>query len=155
VEDFGERVGERLQVAGEGGELGVHRVQRQVGEEAGAGLEGDKAGVEAVERERDVGRLGIDPLQTQLETLKSAQHLRSALLAALQAPELTRADRRRVIDTLKAEIAQAKETLAAQGALGGAVPTLQQVKRGAISVSAALEKGEPNPHVDIFASVTG
>ncbi len=71
---------------------------------------------------------------------------REALVAARQAPELTRADRRRVIDLLKADYAEA------QGDFGlrGAVPAHDEgydlqgrMAHGALGVDEALELGEP------------
>ena len=72
--------------------------------------------------------------------------IRLALTNALTADELTKADRRRVVDTLKADYELAKETLAAQGLVDVAGHDLQQqmnTASRAVTVQRALDMGEP------------
>ncbi len=67
----------------------------------------------------------------------------SARVQAVLIPELTAADRRRVIEELNAEFEQNKALLGAAGLVGGPIPTLDQVMRRAIPADEALKKGEP------------
>lgn len=91
-----------------------------------------------------------EPFQESLKALRdpatteqAANHLRTALLRAMQAPELTKADRRRVVESLKEQFQQSKDDLAFSNLAGGAPPTLKRVMRNAMSVDLALEQDEP------------
>lgn len=74
---------------------------------------------------------------------KARYHIQRARIQALLIPELTKADRRRVIDALNTEFEQNKESLGAAGLMGDTIPTLNQIMRRAISASQALQLGEP------------
>jgi hypothetical protein len=72
--------------------------------------------------------------------------IRLALVNALTADELTKADRRRVIDTLKADYEVAKAALSSQGLVEVADHNLQlqmNATSRAVTVQRALDLGEP------------
>lgn len=72
--------------------------------------------------------------------------IRQALTSALTADELTKADRRRVIDTLKADYELAKATLSSQGLTDVPKPDLQRqmdATSRSVTVRRALDLGEP------------
>jgi hypothetical protein len=69
---------------------------------------------------------------------------RQALGAALKAPELTKVDRRRVIDLLKKDYQQARSDLGFRGLVERGETDLQhRMNAAAISVKKALDLGEP------------
>jgi hypothetical protein len=80
------------------------------------------------------------------ELERADSKIRLALTNALTADELTKADRRRVVDTLKADYELAKETLAAQGLVDVDEHDLQQQMNSAaraVTAQRALDIGEP------------
>lgn len=82
----------------------------------------------------------LDPTATE----QASQYLRRALYQAMVAPELTIADRRRVVEALKQQFAQAKNDLGVSALRRGAPPTLSEaVARHAPSVEEALDLGPP------------
>jgi|GEM_PF-806469 len=96
-----------------------------------------------------------EPFQEALKALRGAQsneesiqHMRTALLRAIQSPELTETDRKRVVQSLKERYEAFKKTLDFSGALGEIV-TLKDVMRAPMSVKAARDLDEPTP-ADVF-----
>jgi hypothetical protein len=92
-----------------------------------------------------------EPFKRAIEALsggdsaKAEAEVRLALRAAYVAAELTDADRRRVIELIKAEYARAKADLDFRGLVPGEVPDLQQlVTVRAISGATAAELGKPS-----------
>lgn len=90
-------------------------------------------------------KAAIDALG-ESDNAKADAHLRVALVAALKADELTKADRRRVVDAIKAEFAEAKNALTQSGAVETARFDFEQrmaaVSR-AVPAKKALQLGEP------------
>jgi hypothetical protein len=78
-----------------------------------------------------------------LEDEKARFHLRTALVRALEARELTVADRRRVVTALKERFEQDRQDLGTSGLVGGSAPTLAEVMARPMSVDEALALGEP------------
>jgi hypothetical protein len=76
-----------------------------------------------------------------LSRAKSA--LRLARLVVKESPDLTSADRTRIIDRLNTEFRQAEQEIAAAGVVGKEPVTLGVLMEGAMSVEQALERGEP------------
>ncbi|HEY1295288.1 MAG TPA: hypothetical protein VGJ60_19590 [Chloroflexota bacterium] len=68
--------------------------------------------------------------------------LRTALVRALEAPELTAADRRRVIATLKEQFELEKTTFGVSGLVGNEDATLKDLMRQAMPVDRAIELGD-------------
>lgn len=79
----------------------------------------------------------------EFEEEKAETYFREALIAALQAPELTRADRRRVTSSLKEEFAKDKEDLGLAALVPKEGSPLEKVMTAAMSVEVALQMGEP------------
>jgi len=98
----------------------------------------------------------IDALGDQDEARADAQ-VRLALTAALKADELTKADRRRVVDSIKADYEAAKGTLMAHGLVDAGLVDLQvrmdNVAR-IIDYKKAVALGEPTWN-DVAAPVVG
>jgi hypothetical protein len=84
---------------------------------------------------------------------RAAFYLRSALLRALEAPELTRADRRRVVDALKQRFEQDQHDLSFSNAVRAGDATLSEIIAGAMSPQQALAQGEPT-RTEIFGAVS-
>jgi hypothetical protein len=90
------------------------------------------------------------PLQEAVRALGDFNHekadfyLQQAKVATVQAAELTRADRRRVIERLDTRYEEAKQDLGASGLTGDDGPTLARLMRGGMSTERALQLGEPN-----------
>jgi hypothetical protein len=91
-----------------------------------------------------------EPYHDALEALLSpdteahaSQHLRLALLRALKTPELTRADRRRVVESLREQFEQDRQALGVRGLTARQMPSLGQTMRHAMSVDDALARAEP------------
>ncbi len=90
-----------------------------------------------------------EPFQEAIKALgdfdeRRAQFLlQRALVQAKLAPELTKADRRRVVDELKKQFSYDKEDLGTSGLVGKDVPTLSEIMEHAMPVHLALELGEP------------
>jgi hypothetical protein len=80
---------------------------------------------------------GIDRKDEKAESL-----LRTAISTALQSPDLTRADRIRVVKVIKEEFDIMKQQLGL-GAAPGALPTLNNVMSKAISIKQAMMEPEP------------
>jgi hypothetical protein len=74
---------------------------------------------------------------------KAKVQLTLAKLAAMQAPELTKADRRRVIQALDAEYQQFKHDIGIPSMAPRALPELNDTMQNALSVDQALALGEP------------
>lgn len=86
-------------------------------------------------------------------TAKAAALHKQSLVAALQAPEITGADRRRVIDLLNREYAEAKTLLRARSAPEAKETDFgKQMRSKAISLEKARELGEPT-YDEVFATV--
>jgi hypothetical protein len=89
------------------------------------------------------------PFQQAIDALvddekeKADSYLRTAVVAALKSPDLTRADRRRVVSELKKEYDEVKDDLGYDGLAGSAEPVLGRMMKRAMSVDLALEMGEP------------
>lgn len=77
-----------------------------------------------------------------LEEKRAEFYLGTALVCALEAPELTSADRRRVVASLKEQFAHEKETFGLAGLLPDEAPTFGELMRQAMSVDRALELGD-------------
>jgi hypothetical protein len=78
------------------------------------------------------------------EDAKADAFYRVAVTAALQAPELTRADRRRVIELLKRDFEEAKGGFRPTGLVGGHGMDLQaRWAQQGMTVDEALARGEP------------
>lgn len=73
---------------------------------------------------------------------QAIHHLRTALLKARQSPELTGADKRRVMESLKEMFEEARHDLGVRS-LRSRERTLTQVMKHAMPVEEALKKGEP------------
>ena len=73
---------------------------------------------------------------------KARFYLRIAILRALEAPELTTADRRRVAGALKERYEFEKATFAELGLLGDDLPDMSQIMRRGMPVELALERGD-------------
>ncbi len=92
----------------------------------------------------------IKALQDPLTEERAVFHLRTAMLRAHQSPELTKADRRRVVQALQEQFETARRDYGIAGLTGGRQVTLAQALRGATDAAAALEQGEPSER-EIFA----
>ena len=92
----------------------------------------------------------IRALHNTSDTSQAIHYLRTALLEASQSPELTKADRRRVVDSLKEQFEQAKKDFSVDAAFTGKPPTLKQAMKYAIPIKEALKKPQPTPD-EIFA----
>ncbi|MCZ7543148.1 MAG: hypothetical protein M5R40_06240 [Anaerolineae bacterium] len=90
-----------------------------------------------------------EPFQQAINALGDADEtkadafLRAAIVAALQSPELTKADRRRVVTVLKAEFDSVKADLGYAGLVAAPGPILETSMKRAMSVELALQMGEP------------
>ena len=73
---------------------------------------------------------------------KARFYVRMAILRALEAPELTTADRRRVAAALKDRYEFEKTTFGELGLVGDDLPDLGQIMQRAMPVERALERGE-------------
>ena len=82
---------------------------------------------------------------------KAQFHLRTALVRALEAPELTTADRRRVVTALKERFEQDKQDLGVAGLVGDGTLTLAGVMERAMPVDAALQERKPS-YAEVFGS---
>ena len=79
-----------------------------------------------------------------LDDEKAETHFRQALVAAMRAPELTKADKRRVVELLKADFQEAKAGLSFSNLVGDEGFDLQKrMNESAISIDKALALGEP------------
>ena len=96
--------------------------------------------------EFSITRPQVSALSTE-EHAKAETFVRQALTAALKADELTKADRRRVVDLIKADFADAKNALKSHGLVASTYTNLQlrmdQAAR-AVSSQTALGRGEPS-----------
>jgi hypothetical protein len=115
--------------------------------------------VEVFEQRDDWEKLSAieEPFREALKALhdpatedQAPQYLRTAFLKTRLAPELTRADRRRVVQNLKDQYEEVKKDLGTAKLRGRQVPSLEQVMKGGMSVTAALKEGEPTVE-EIFA----
>ena len=88
-------------------------------------------------------RRAIDALKDLATEDQAPALLRLALVAAFDAPELTRADRRRVVDSLKAEFEEAKELVGISGLSSLSTPLGLGGRVRSIDTDEALERGEP------------
>jgi hypothetical protein len=77
-----------------------------------------------------------------LEDDKARFYLRTAMVKALEAPELTTADRRRVVATLKERFELEKATFGQVGLSGDDPPGLADLMRHAMDTQHALDLGE-------------
>lgn len=116
--------------------------------------------VEVFEKRDDWERLTAiqEPFQEAIRMLhdpatetQALFHLRTAMLRARQTPELTGADRRRVVESLKEQFEKTKQELGILGAVSGAPPTLKQAMKSSLPVKRALSQGEPTEE-EIFAA---
>jgi len=95
-------------------------------------------------------RAASDPATEQ----QAMHYLRTAMLKARQSPDLTGADKRRVIDSINEQFQDARKT---DAGLRGLVPeetTLKQVMKSAMPVNRALEKEVPTVE-EIFEATGG
>jgi hypothetical protein len=97
-------------------------------------------------------KAALDALGDGDATRADAQH-KQALLAAMQAPEITGTDRRRVVDLLNREYTEMKSTFGASELTETAPADLQNlIDRNAMSVEKARALGEPT-YDELFESV--
>jgi len=92
----------------------------------------------------------VRALHNTSDNSQALHYLRTALLEASESPDLTKADRRRVVDSLKEQFEQAKKDLSVEAAFAGKPPTLKQAMKYAIPIKDALKKPEPTRE-EIFA----